>query len=289
MGLAHATPAGDGHRRCPDGRDAAPQPEQRLFSDNVDLRAGRLAARNDFGTLPDACNFMSFTICADRALTTNLGPLSLKVGGYEVNPNDGGEYGFDWGLGGSTGVIIPAELDWNIKLGQQRLPGIYKIGGSYDRSSYPEWYTAANGLPLPLTTAPPRQNQRGSFYAIAQQQVWQSDFYSNQGLTVLAGYVYNTPDVSLFEHLAFVGFVGNGLISCRPDDRAGFEFAYGRVSPSLTQVQQEQEALGLPLSNSAPGVETHEIILEANYNIRPSGASTYPNAWLAGFRVTAQF
>jgi porin len=131
--------------------------EQRLFSDNVDLRAGRVAVRNDFGTLPDACDFMSLTICADRALTTNLGwtvlpvanwggmaeakiygPLSVKVGGYEVNPNDGGEYGFDWGLGGSSGVIIPAEVDWNIRLGQQQLPGIYKIGGSYDTSSYPE-------------------------------------------------------------------------------------------------------------------------------------------------------
>jgi hypothetical protein len=78
----------------------------------------------------------------------------------------GGVYGFDWGLAGASGVLIPAALDWSIRLGQQQLPGIYKIGGSYDTSSYPEWYTAANGLPLPLTTAPPQQNQRGSFYAI---------------------------------------------------------------------------------------------------------------------------
>jgi hypothetical protein len=110
--------------------------KQSLFNGNVDLRAGRLAVRNDFGTLPDACDFMSLTICADRALSTDLGwtvlpvanwggmteakiygPLSVKVGGYEVNPNDGGEYGFDWGLGGSSGVIIPAEVDWNIRLG----------------------------------------------------------------------------------------------------------------------------------------------------------------------------
>jgi porin len=298
--------------------------EQTLFSGNVDLRAGRLAVRNDFGTLPDACDFMSLTICANRALTADLGwtvlpvanwggmmeakiygPLSFKMGAYEVNPNDGGEYGFDWGLAGASGVLIPAELDWNIRLGQQQLPGIYKIGGSYDTSFYPEWYTAVNGLPLPLTTAPPQQNQRGSFYAIAQQEVWQSDTYSNQGLTVLSGYIYNTPDVSLLEHFAFVGLIGNGLLPSRPDDRAGFEFAYGRVSPFLTQVQQVQAALGLPLSNGAPGVATHEIIVEANYNIklyrglylmpdlqyviRPSAASTYPNAWVAGFRVTAQF
>jgi carbohydrate-selective porin OprB len=29
--------------------------EQQLFDGNVDLRAGRLAVRNDFGTLPGAC------------------------------------------------------------------------------------------------------------------------------------------------------------------------------------------------------------------------------------------
>ena len=90
--------------------------EQQLFNGNVDLRAGRLAVRNDFGTLPGACyDFMSLSICANPSSTANLswtvfpvanwgglaefkiyGPLSFKVGGYEVNPNDGGEYGFSW-------------------------------------------------------------------------------------------------------------------------------------------------------------------------------------------------
>ena len=230
------------------------------------------------------------------------GPLSLKIGAYEVNPNDGGGYGFEWGLAGAIGVLIPAKLDWNVKLGPQQLPRIYKIGGSYDTSAYPDWYTAANGLPL--TTSPPQLHQRGTFNALAQQQVWQRDSSSNRGLTVLAGYEYSTPDVSLFKHFAFVGLVDRGLFPWRPDDGPGFELAYGRVSQALTQVQQLQSSLGVPLSNAAPGVETNEIILEANYNfklypglylmpdlqyiIRPSAASTYPNAWVAGFQVSAR-
>ena len=96
-----------------------------------------------------------------------------------------------------------------------------------------------------------------------------------------------------------------GLLPWRPKDQVGFEVAYGRVSPFLTQVQQLQAQLGLPLSNAAPGVETYEIILEANYHIklspglyfmpdlqyiiRPSAASTFPNAWVAGFRINAMF
>ena len=204
-----------------------------------------------------------------------------------------------------SGVLIPAEFDWNVQLGPDQLRGVYKIGGSYDTSQISEWYTAANGMPLPLTTAPPQQTQRGTFYLLGKQQIWQTHPFSNQGVTVLAGYEYNTPEVSLFEHFAFIGLLDVGVLPWRPDEQAGFEVAYGRVSPFLTKVQQLQMQLGLPLSNAAPGVETYEIILEANYHInlypglylmpdlqyivRPSAASTYPSAWVVGFRVSALF
>jgi len=47
--------------------------EQQLLNSNVDLKAGRLPVRNDFGTLPGACfDFMSLSICANRASTADL-------------------------------------------------------------------------------------------------------------------------------------------------------------------------------------------------------------------------
>jgi porin len=299
--------------------------QQQLFNGDIDLKAGRIPVRNDFGTLPGACfDFMSLSICANRASTADLAwtvfpvanwggvaefkisdPLSFKIGSYEVDPNDGGEFGFAWGLNGAAGVLIPAELDWNAELGPQRLPGIYKIGGSYDTASLPNWYIASNGVPLPLTTAPPAQARRGTFYVLGEQQIWRPDSYSGRGVTVLTGYEYNSPEVSLFEHFAFLGLVYVGPLSWRPEDQVGFEIAYGRVSPFLTQVQQLQAELGMPLTNGAPGVETNETILEANYHIklypgvylmpdvqyiiRPSAARTYPNAWVAGFRISAVF
>jgi porin len=299
--------------------------EQRMRDDNVDVKVGRIPVRNDFGTLPGACfDFMSLSICANRASTADLSwtvfplanwggvgeikisdPLSFKIGAYEVNPNDGGEYGFQWGLEGASGVLIPAEFDWNEELGPQHLAGIYKIGGSYDSSSLSEWYLAVDNLPLPLTDAPPRQTRRGTFYVLGKQKIWEPDDDSGRGITILAGYEYNTPEVSLFEHFAYAGIVDVGLLSWRPEDQAGFEIAYGRVSPYLTDVQQLQAALDMPLSNGAPGVETNELILEANYHIkllpglyvmpdlqyivRPSAADTYPNAWVTGFRVDATF
>jgi porin len=228
--------------------------EQQLLNGSVDLKAGRLPVRNDFGTLPGACfDFMSLSICANRASTADLswtvfpaanwggvaefkvyGPLSFKIGGYEVNPNDGGAYGFSWGLGGARGVLIPAEFDWNVQLGPDQLRGVYKIGGSYDTSQISEWYMAANGIPLPLTTAPPQQTQRGTFYLLGKQQIWQPHSFSNQGVTVLAGYEYNTPEVSLVEHFAFIGLLDVGILPWRPDEQARLvqPLKCGRTRPS---------------------------------------------------------
>ncbi len=297
--------------------------EQKLYGDNIDLKAGRLPVIGDFASLPAFCDFMALTSCDNRGLNANLGwtapvanwggvaefkiagPLSFKIGAYEVNTNMGGPYGFDWGLNGAVGVLIPAEFEWHAKLGPQQLPGLYEIGGGYDTSQYADWLTAVNGLPLPLTTASPQTNQRGSFYVLAQQTVWQDYLNHANNLVVLGGYEYNTPVVSVIQDFAFLGVVDNGPFPGRPDDYVGFEVTYARVSPYLTDVQELQTALALPLSNSAPGVETYEWVLELDYRmklypglylmpdlqyvIRPSAASTYPNAWVAGFKITAMF
>jgi hypothetical protein len=39
------------------------------------------------------------------------------------------------------------------------------------------------------------------------------------------------------------------------------------MSGALGKVQAEESELGLPFSNAATGIQTHEMILEANYNI----------------------
>ena len=74
---------------------------------------------------------------------------------------------------------------------------------------------------------------------------------------------------------------------------------------ALGKVQAEQEELGLPISNAATGVQTHEILLEANYNIyvyrgvdfrpdfqyiiRPNAQSTIRDAAVLGFKLNVEF
>lgn len=298
--------------------------EQKFAGGKADVKAGRMAVISDFGYLPDSCDFMALAICATRPLTANVGwtpfpfatwggnfrvqtadAVSVAAGAYEVNPRKGGRSGFQWSLDGATGAMLPAEIDWKPKLGAAGLPGEYKAGAYIDTSHLPEWDTALDGSPLPATTLPARRSQRTGFYLLAQQMVWRTGSQPGEGLSVLAGYVHNSPETSLFEHFAFIGLLDKGLIPARPDDRAGLSFVHARVSNDLTAAQTLQAELGEPLSNDAPGVQTDEMLVEANYDvsaypglevmpdlqwvIRPSGASRYPDALVLGLQVRARF
>lgn len=298
--------------------------EQKLFNGTLILRAGRMPMILDFGLLPDSCDFMAQAVCATWGIgSTNsfitvpssswagmidvkvTDDLSFKAGVYQIGTRFGAPTGFYWGLNGATGVSFPMELSYITHLGPNGLPGIIKIGGYVDTSQYDNFYDATNGVPLPLTSAPPRQSRRAGFYALAQQRLWYAKPGTAQGITGLIGYTHNTSDISVFQNFAFVALLDQGIIPSRPNDRAGLSLTWVGVSHALTNVQELQSDLGLPLSNSAPGVQTTEYLLEANYDIsvyrglhimpdlqyviHPSGTHAYPNALVLGFMIRARF
>ena len=77
------------------------------------------------------------------------------------------------------------------------------------------------------------------------------------------------------------------------------------MSGPLGKVQAEEQELGLPISNQATGIQTNEMILEANYNIhvyrgvdfrpdfqyivRPNAQATIRNAIVLGFKASVEF
>lgn len=77
------------------------------------------------------------------------------------------------------------------------------------------------------------------------------------------------------------------------------------MSDTLAAVQAEQAVLGIPLSNNATAPQSHEIILEANYNIhvhrgvdfrpefqyviRPNAQLNFKNAAVLGFKFHVEF
>ena len=65
-------------------------------------------------------------------------------------------------------------------------------------------------------------------------------------------------------------------------------FTYNTVSGVLGKVQSREAALGIPLSNAASGPQTHEILLEINYDIHVTRGINIQPEFQYVFRPNAQ-
>ncbi len=125
------------------------------------------------------------------------------------------------------------------------------------------------------------------------------------GLIGLAGFVHNDPQNLPYAEQYFVGLIDKHFWAARPEDGVGLLFTYNSISGQLGKVQAAEEELGLPFSNGATGIQTHEMVLEANYDIhvtrglnfqpeleyvvRPNAQSNIRDALVLGFKTHVTF
>jgi len=301
--------------------------EQKLWDGRVDLAAGRLAVGDDFAGSVFYCDFMTLTSCGhSRALTSNAGfsnwptaswggrvrvkptaDIYVQLGLYEATPfPQGGRAGWDWSTTHATGEVFPLEVAYEPMIGAARMPGHYKAGVIYDNSTYPDIYQDYRGQPLVQSGLTARNRHgRSSFYVTADQMVVRQGPGDDNGVILLAAYVHNSPDTSMFEHFAWIALLDTGFWAARPLDRIGLSGTYYKLSPRLTATEGLQQDLGLPFTGGAYGVQSDALVLEANYNfpiycgvelqpeieyfIRPGGQSNIRNAFELGLKTHVQF
>ncbi len=301
--------------------------EQKLLDGRLSLAAGRLAVGADYAASPLYCNFMTLTICGHpRALTSNQGftdwPTAswggrarfnptpdtyIMAGIYESKPfPPGNRSGFDWSTTTATGVAIPVELAWQPSFGADQLPGHYKVGVDFDDSYFPDNFYNTAGQPLTASNLPARKDQgRTSVWVTADQMLLRNGPGEHNGLILLAAYAHNSPDISLFEHFAWVGVLDKGFWPARPRDQFGFAVTYYKVSSSLNAIEGMQSALGMPFTNGELGVQSSAYVLEANYSIalfrgiavqpeleyfvRPGGQTAVHDAFVVGLKTYVEF
>jgi porin len=301
--------------------------EEKLWDGRGDVAAGRLAVGADFAASPLYCNFMTLTICGHpRGLTSNQGftdwptaswggrirvqPTSdtyLMAGLYESTPfPPGGPSGWDWSTSRATGEVFPAEIAWEPVSGPDRLQGHYKLGIAYDNSSFTDNFYDAAGRPFLTSGAPARRDQgRVSVWATADRMVMRNGPNPNDGLILLGAYAHNSPDVSLFEHFAWVGLLDRGFWRSRPQDQLGLAATYYRVSRGVTRREEMQGSFGVPFTGGIFGVQSDAFVLEANYDIpvyrgidvqpeleyfiHPGGQAAVPNAFVLGLKTHVLF
>ncbi|MGI4945925.1 MAG: carbohydrate porin [Janthinobacterium lividum] len=96
-----------------------------------------------------------------------------------------------------------------------------------------------------------------------------------------------------------------GFSTVRPQDAISLLFIYDKVSGILGHVQAAERRLGVPLGNGATGVQTHEELMEVNYDIhlyaglgfapdvqyvhQPNAQSSIRDAVVFGFKSHIEF
>jgi porin len=304
--------------------------QETLFDKQFDIAAGRMNVENDFGSSPLYCNYMNNGLCGDpkalpggdvghsaypdavwggRVRGTVAPDINVTIGAYEANR---GLYtdqyyrsGFKFDSARDSGAYLPVEVAWTPSFGADKMPGHYKIGAGYDTSSgYQDFGNALAAAGVPgFTTRSRRGNTQ--FWALADQMLVRHGPGKASGIIALCGFIHNDPNNSAYAEQYFAGVLDKGFWAVRPLDVIGALFTYNTVSGRLGHVQAIEEQLGLPLSNNATGIQTHEMIAEANYSVhvmrgvtfepdfqyvmRPNAQPNIHDAVVLGFRAHVSF
>ena len=300
--------------------------EETMFARRLDVAAGWMNVENDFASSPLYCNYMNNGLCGDpkalpggdighsaypdavwggRVRVRPTPNTYVVTGVYEVNQDlysQADSSGFEWGIPRDSGVYVPVQLGYEPKIGPDRMPGHYVVGFGYDSSQFKSF---ADALPARLgqSTAPHTGNTQ--FWLLVDQMLVRNGPGDQDGLIALGGFVNNDADNSSYAEQYFAGLLDYGFWHARPEDGVGLLFTYFAMSGALGKVQAEESELGLPFSNAATGIQTHEMILELNYNIhvyrgvdfrpefqyviRPNAQSNIHNAAVFGFKASVQF
>lgn len=170
-----------------------------------------------------------------------------------------------------------------------RLPGAYRFAVWHDGRSKPVYFDDLGGRRI---TIPRKRDDMGFYFNMDQLVLKENprDDVDEQGLGFFFRYGYAHGDANLIEHFWSVGGQYQGLIPTRDDDVLGLGVAQGILSEDLR------------LTGELPHRET---VLEMYYRISltpwlsispdfqwildPGGVLTGTDAFVAGFRVRADF
>jgi porin len=297
--------------------------EEKLYGGALDLAGGWMNVENDFASSPLYCSYMNNALCGDpkalpaadfghsafpdatwggRVRIRPIPDIYVVAGAYEVNEGlygDSARTGFEFDVPQSGGVYVPIQVGYEPKLGTDQMPGHYVLGFGYDSSRFKTFSSA-----LPGNTVSYRRGNE-QYWALADQMLVRNGQGDQDGIIMLAGFVNNNADNVVYAQQYIFGLLYRDFWQARPEDTIGLLFTYFAMSGALGKVQAQQVELGIPVSNSATGIQTNEKILEVNYNIhvyrgvdfrpefqyvfRPNAQSNIHNAAVFGFKANVEF
>ncbi|WP_246091377.1 carbohydrate porin [Swingsia samuiensis] len=303
--------------------------EKSFFHNRLDLNAGWIPVGTFFASSPMFCDFMNVAICGNPAPNKytsgnkdwpsgNLGAVArvmpthntyIMSGLFAVSPHEytGGISGWSWAQSGLGKFSTPVEIGWIPSFGKKKLIGHYKLGYSYDNSSYPNLYEDINGNSWQATGLAQRyQAGMNSTWLIMDQMIWRHGAGDTNGLIALAGAMYSDGKTVAMRDHTWVGLLDTGTDWGRPLDTVGMMWQHFDMSRTAALQQESSLALHLPFQNnqwgSVYGVQSHENVYELFYSAhvaralniqpdfqyiqRPSATTTFKDAAVLGVQLS---
>ncbi len=292
--------------------------QQNWWDDRVSLRAGQLAADDEFLTSPTAGGLINGTFGWASIHSANMlhegpaYPLAAPGARLAVKPTEeitfltavfagdpsGGNcndlaqicnrHGTEFTLAG--GPLWISEFQYGINQGKKTagMPGVYKFGFWYHDHDYPD------------QRFPVSHSNNWGVYGVADQMIWRG---ANSSLNVFARAGATPSDRNLVSFYVDGGLGVKGPFAGRPDDVLTFGAAYLKISADAAAADR---AAGLPI------VRSEEVVFELSYQaqlapwwiiqpdlqyiVNPGGHTAGPNpavaiknAAIIGVRSTIKF
>ncbi len=251
--------------------------QQNFLDDAVSVRAGQLAADDEFMTSDTAGNLINGTFGwagIAAANQTNGGPAyplatpgirvavaptkHLTMLGAVFSGDPAGKDCFDdaqlcnkHGTTFSTsgGALWMGEVQYTINQGEgEGLPGVYKVGGWYQTGKFADQHYGFD-----------RSGDHG-VYAIADQTVWQNG--GSDALSVFARVGGAPSDRNLVSFYADGGLAYRGLFPGRDQDILALGVAYAKISEDARDADRDVQML---MPDPAYPLRDQETIFELSY------------------------
>lgn len=301
---------------------------QGYFDDALNLKLGRYGVGDDFNYF--SCAFQNLAFCGSQAgkwagsVWYNL-PVSqwalrakyrfgenwfAQLGVFNENPSNlKVSNGLALNSSGTQGMLLPAELVWQPKVGDARLPGEYRVGYYYSTAKADDLYEDVDGQPQPLTgKAFKSRDSKDGWWLVAQQQVTARDGDASRGLTLFANLTLHDKATNKVRDYQQVGLTYKGPFDARPRDVLGLGVARihtndrlrerQRLSNAVSGVEDYDNPAYLPLQGSEYDAElfyalqlTRWLTVQPSVQFvrHPGGVEQVQNATVAGLRIAAEF
>jgi len=274
--------------------------QQNFAGDKISLRAGQLAADDEFFIAPTAAGLINGTFGWAGILAANMTnggpayPLATPGARLALKPSDEltllgavfsgdpagsncigdpqacNRYGTTFSFSGGSLWIGEAQYAINQDKQATGLPGVYKLGAWYATAGFADQHFGLNGAGAPVSLADPAAvgplNRRGNggVYAAADQMVWRM---GERSLNLFARGSLSPSDRNLVSYYIDGGAGFKGLLAGRPADTLTFGVAYAKISRDAAALDQDTVAL-----NGPPyPIRDYELTFELDYAMQLAG------------------